>query len=390
MQNLKKKITKRKSNSRKLLENDLPLNSLNFSEKKRISNEEAKILDEDLIISKDLSFYLKELDFSKTDLNFTLPKPFHGLMPHKFISKEFIKTLFEVIQQNSNFSQISDILSFFRKLITIDEELEKEEIASGLVKTGFFLILDSFFNQNLIYFSKNSSNLKNQNKHTAFKLMELAIEIIMVIMKIMMEDEIMIESPLTETLMIYLENCEENEIQILPLNYFDEFTKKIKTSSNFFDGKNLQRFFGLISKKMSKNNLEINVTSTRIICNIYLKNLQNAHFHEIYEFFFKQGDLFLETIFSVVGIKIFEEFGFLMNSFDAQNFQTPKKTKQKFIKDFSINHHLKEGLQIWLSSENSLLRIIMNQWKLKMKRKLKKLMRKFKKLKMKDFQIKMR
>ena len=360
MQNLKKKISKRKSFSKSIFENDFKSSSLHFLCKKLESDnfEEAKILEKDSIVTQNLSLYLKELDFSKADLNFTLPKSLQISFASHFISKDFINSLFELIQNNSNLSQLTEILIFFRKLINIDEELEKNEISKGLMNMGLLLVFNSFFNQNLIYFSHNSSSqIKNQAKHTVFKLMELSIEILIVMFEII-DVKFMMESPLNDTLMMYLENCNEFEMQMLALNYFDAMTKKINPKAKFFEEKNLQRFLTLIFCKMTKNNLksmEINILYIKIIYNLALKSHEIPMLcNEMREFFFKQNETLLENIFSIVGVKIFEEFNILMNSFDERSFHPPKKNKQKFIKDFVLNHHFKEGLNIWISSENSL------------------------------------
>ena len=145
--------------------------------------EDEKNNDKELIIEKDFAIYLKELSFALSDLNLFLPKDCRTNEPLKFLTKPFIKALFEEIHNNSNPSSIFDIASFLKGLINIDIELDNQEISKGLINCGVFLVFDGFLNQNIIYFSNSNPNLlkSDKGKYIIFKGMEIIINMVILI-----------------------------------------------------------------------------------------------------------------------------------------------------------------------------------------------------------------
>ena len=360
MKTLKKRITKHKARPfQPIFENNKILfpDLINKKFESEDYYEEEKILEKDLILNKDLCIYFKELSFSKSDLNLFLPKSFQMQDPSKFITKAFIKDLFEEIQKNSNPSLIIDILSFLQRLINIDMEINNEEIAKGLIASGIFLVLDSFLNQNIIYFL-TIKHSKNENKHLIFKCMELVIQIIIDISGIVdarIVNKFSIDSSLNHTMMNYFEKSNEVEMRNLALKYFDRISRILNSEEFSLNQFSLKGLFELIVSRISKPDLksmENNILSIRILYNFSLNFNENLQIKE-------QGpinirEILIENIFSVVSVKIFEELDNLLNNLQTKNFQPPKKTKQKFLKEFLLDQNIKEGISIWFSSANSL------------------------------------
>lgn len=352
MRPLKKKISKHKLLQLQGTTNYKPLiifpnSNFNQDEKK------------ELIIQKNLNLYLKELSFEKSGLNLFLPKKLQVEDPSLFVTKTFINEIYEEIQRNTKPASLLELFSFFRKIITIDIVLESEEIAKGLVFSGFFLVIDAFFNQNIIYFSfdpQKTVKNDNQNKYFIIKSMEIVINLIKEILDIVNFDIVGYSffDSLNNSILNYLEKCPEYEPQNIALQYFDEITKIIAFKHKI----NMEKFFHVILSKISQTqnkSLENNILCLRILYNLgRFSELPSSLKEQFSNFEINQREIIMENIFVIVSVKIFEEFSNLLNNLQAKTFQPPKKSKQKFLKEFSLDQHIKEGISIWFSSANSL------------------------------------
>lgn len=329
--------------------------------------EEEKI-NEDLIISKDLNIYLREINFVLPDLTIYLPKSLKFDSPLDFLKKPTFQNLFQILELGGSDPKTIDIILFFREMIKIDQNIGKTELANGLINCGLFIALNGYLNQQIIYILSEKSTAPHKiNKNIVVKSIENVNEIIKDIVEILdlnLLNKNSIEQPLNSTMLRYLEMSSDYKFEETALFYFNFTSKKMVSFSGFISEIDFSSFVNRISSKIKQKSepqlLSCKVLAIKILYNIStsLENINNDSPTQNFIQNIIDPECIAEHFFSIMSINIFQELNYIFRNVKVLNFKAPKQSKHKFLKDFSIEQNVKESIKIWFSSAEALVLIM--------------------------------